>query len=58
MLLDAIIEALLEASRASWTSLSSSLASSDFAAEDFAEEDELELFATEEAKKYSWLINQ
>ena len=51
MLLDAIIEALLEASRASWTSLSSSLASSDFAAEDFAEEDELELFATEEAKK-------
>ena len=49
-MLDAIIEALLEASRASWTSLSSaSLASSDFAAEDFAEEDELELFATEEA---------
>ena len=50
ILLDAIIEALRDASRASWTSLSSALASSDFAADDFAEDDELELLATEEAK--------
>ena len=50
ILLDAIMEALLDASRASWTSLSSALASSDFAADDFADDDELELLATEEAK--------
>ena len=51
-MLDAIIEALRDASRASWTSLSSALASSDLAADDFAEDDELELLATEEAKHF------
>ena len=56
ILLDAIMEALLDASRASWTSLSSALASSDFAADDFADDDELELLATEEAKHF-FIIN-